>query len=112
MSHVEHCDLLDPARLDLLWQDAARRGLAPASEHGRLQVFAAAARAVRLAKSSAPAFFASVVRRGLWAHLSSIDEDRSRSLLAGGRQSAHTLPAEGRDSWEPQHVVRCTVRQV
>lgn len=82
LGRVERSDLTDPRRLHALWRGLAQRDPALATEHGRLQIFTAAARALRLGTRSPGAFFAALVRRGLWNHLSGLDEDAARRLLA------------------------------
>lgn len=74
-------DLKDPSRLLMLHAQAIRAGLVGSSEADRLKFFAAAEHAVSYGQKNPPGLFATVVRRGMWHHLTLPDEDRGRQAL-------------------------------
>lgn len=71
-------DLHNVRRLDSLWRAAAERNHCGWTECDRLRVFGAAAHALRVATRNVCGLFATVVRRGLWSHISVEDEERGR----------------------------------
>lgn len=81
LSRVLATDLRDPKRLLLLLEQARKRGYIGGSESERLKFFAAAEHARRYARKSVEGLFVSVVRRGLWHHLTLADEDRARRAV-------------------------------
>jgi len=70
-----------------------------AGESGRLRVLAAAERARSVGRSNPPGLFASLLRRGLWSHITMADEDaaarRSKAHLHGPPRRAASPPAPG-----------------
>jgi len=80
LSRVMMMDLKDPRRLLLLLGEARRRGALGATESERLKFFAAAEHALAYGRQNPAGLFATVVRRGLWNHLTLEDEDRARLL--------------------------------
>jgi len=77
LSNVLDADLSDPERTDQLFEEAVARGLVRRSESHRLNFFAAAERAKRVATQNAGGFFAAIVRRECWHVLKNVDEDRA-----------------------------------
>lgn len=75
LSNVTPADLNSVERLDLLFSDAASRGLVKRTDADRLRFFAAAERANRVATRNPCGFFIAIVRRGLWQVISQRDED-------------------------------------
>lgn len=93
-------DLRSDDRLQMRFDAAVQAGLVQDCEADKLRFVAAAERALALAKSNPPGFFATVIRRALWHVISQRDEDaahrrmRRRKNLAGQdfgaeRQQAH-----------------------
>jgi hypothetical protein len=81
LSRVTREDLGDPNRLCRLFQQAQARGWVGRSEAERLKFFAAAEHARRFARRSAEGLFVSVVKHGLWHHLTLADEDTARMAV-------------------------------
>jgi len=112
LNHVLAIDLRDANRLERLFAQAQRRGLSPGGEAARLRFFAAAARALRVGTRNPPGLFASIVRRGLWAHLCLEDEDLACRRMAGMRTPFRTTqcsndrePRAGPIAPVPTHVI-------
>ena len=80
-------DLTNPERLTTVWRQLARRGRVPASEAGRLLVFATAARALRKARHNPCGLFYALLRDGCGGDISQSDEARGRQMLRGDVQS-------------------------
>ncbi len=81
LSNVTPADLNSIERLDVLFDEAASRGLVKRTEADRLVFFAGAERAKRIATRNVCGFFATIVRRGLWGMVSHTDESRALSQL-------------------------------
>ncbi len=81
LSHIVPEDLSDPARLAEVHRQAGLRGLVSKSQAGALLVFSAAARAKRCADHNPCGMFATIIRKRLWNHISSIDEDAASYLF-------------------------------
>lgn len=77
LARVLVADLRAPHRLLVLLRQARGRGYVGESEADRLAFFAAAERALRLGRRNAPGFFATMVRKGLWHHVSLADESKA-----------------------------------
>lgn len=82
LSRVTLADLRDPSRLLALWREAGRAGLVGGSESERLKLFAAAEHAKAHGRTNPPGLFVSILRRGLWRHLTLHDEDAARRSMA------------------------------
>jgi hypothetical protein len=121
--NVAPADLAEPFRIAELFGEAARCGLVKDSQMDRLQFFAAAHRAVRFGRNPG-GFFTAIVKRGLWAHVSTSEEEWARTQLAkmpeflyGSvahcRERSHTDRAHGarsRDTTEDGVTIRELVR--
>lgn len=112
LNHIQAIDLHDANRLECLFVQAQRYGLSPGGEAARLRFFAAAARALRVGTRNPPGLFASIVRRGLWAHLCMEDEDLACRRMAGmqapfrtTQQSEDRPPRAGAIAPVPAHVI-------
>lgn len=81
-SRVTREDLADTSRLCGLFEQAQARGWVGRSEAERLKFFAAAEHARRFARKSVEGLFVSVVKRGLWQHLTLSDEDAARRTVS------------------------------
>lgn len=92
--NVQLADLRSDERLDLLFEEAGKRGLSGRSTADRLRFFAAATRALRVASANPCGFFAAIVRGKLWHHISQIDEDLALERLRGGRLPRCNEPSE------------------
>ena len=77
---VQREDLFSFTRMETLYRQAVRAGLAEASEAGALNFLAAACRA-REVEGEAPKIFMGIVRKRLWKHITQADEDRALSAL-------------------------------
>lgn len=91
LKHVAMEDLRDTARTVRLFEYAAKEGLVRRCEADRLKVVAAAERALRVANHNPCGFFATLVRRRLWHHVSQEEEERARSRLRR-HTFEHTFP--------------------
>lgn len=90
---VHEEDLRNGQRLAVLFEQALRDGLVGSSESDRLKFLSAAERALRVGTTNKAGLFVAVVRRGLWHHVSTLDEDRARRRLPGLRAPTQgTLP--------------------
>lgn len=94
-------DLHDSDRLDVLWRQAHADRRIGRGENDRLRFHAAAAHALRVGTRNQSGLFATIVRRGLWHHLTGGDEDAARRRLAGlneligsGRRNAASQTVE------------------
>jgi hypothetical protein len=76
-------DLRSAVRLDALFAEAVCRGLVRESPVERLRFFAAAEHAQRVGIQNPCGLFVTVVRCGLWSHVSQADEDRALKRLRG-----------------------------
>lgn len=74
-------DLKKPQRLDRLFWEAVAAGIVRQTQAERLRWFAAAERAMALGTRNPCGFFAAMVRRGLWHHISNAQEDTARLKL-------------------------------
>lgn len=74
-------DLADTSRLCRLFEQAQGRGWVGRSVAERLKFFAAAEHARRFARKTIEGLFISVIKRGLWHHLTLSDEDAARRAL-------------------------------
>lgn len=81
LSRVTREDLSDTSRLCGLFEQAQARGWVGRSEAERLKFFAAAEHARRFARKTVEGLFVSVVKRGLWHHLTLSDEDAARRAV-------------------------------
>jgi len=81
LRHIEAHDLGDPIRLNGLFAQAVRQKLVRGSLSDRLRFFAAAEHALRVGRRNPCGLFAAIVRRGLWAYISQVDEDRAATQL-------------------------------
>lgn len=81
LSHIVPEDLNDASRLAEIHRQAGERGLVAKSQAGALLVFSAAARAKRCGERNPCGMLATIIRKKLWNHISSIDEDAARSLF-------------------------------
>lgn len=79
--HVELDDLRDPDRTLTLFDDAVNRKLVSRSEADRLNVMAAAQRALKVATLNACGLFVTLVRCKLWHHITLDEEDAAREGL-------------------------------
>jgi len=75
LNDVSRADLRSAERLFELYSQACGRGWVRRGEAGALSVFAAAARARRCGERNPPGMFVSILRRGLWSHITAMDED-------------------------------------
>ena len=73
-------DLLHFGRVEELYRQAVKLGLAEPSEAGALNFLSAAVRAQSV-KGDAPRVFMGIIRRRLWAHITQADEDRAIAVL-------------------------------
>lgn len=80
LRHIVPIDLADPLRTECLYCEAVERKLVAGGEMGRLQFFAAAERAKRLAVKPG-GFFTAIVSRKLWQNASNGDEEAARRVL-------------------------------
>lgn len=78
---VSREDLDHFSRTEALYQQAVRSKLLPDSEASFLNWVAAAVRAKSVAARDPVRVFMGIVRRGLWSHITSADEDRARSAI-------------------------------
>lgn len=83
LSRVTREDLTDASRLCGLFEQAQARGWVGRSEAERLKFFAAAEHARRFARKTVEGLFVSIVKRGLWHHLTLSDEDAARRAVSG-----------------------------
>lgn len=74
-------DLVDPARLMILHEQARQAGYVNGSEADRLNFFAAAAHAVAAGVQNPPGLFATMIRENRWRFLTLADEDAARRKL-------------------------------
>jgi hypothetical protein len=74
-------DLKSPARLQALFDQANATGLVGRTEARRLDFFAAAEHALRVAERNNCGLFFSIIRNGWWHHISQEDEDHARAKL-------------------------------
>ncbi len=74
-------ELRDPDRLMSRFRQAVGAGMLAECSAAKLQFFAAAQHALRVATRNPCGLFATVVRQGLWRFLSQADEDRARAIL-------------------------------
>jgi hypothetical protein len=81
LAHVVPEDLREPARTAELFHQAARHGLVKDCPMDRLQFFAAAERAKRLAHNPGGCF-AAILQRRLWRNIATCDEESARRELA------------------------------
>lgn len=86
-------DLRDEKRLLVLLRQAQRRGDVGFSESERLKFFAAAEHALAWGTQNPGGLLATVIRRGLWNHLSLRDEDLARQSMERVRIDLATPPA-------------------
>jgi len=82
-------DLTDSTRLDALLSQAIANGAVPGSQAARLRWFGAAERAIEVATHNPCGFFAAIVGRGLWHHVSNAQEETARLKL---RELDYRLP--------------------
>jgi hypothetical protein len=83
---VKREDLEKFAPMEALFWQAVDRGFVQDSEMGVLNFLGAAVRA-RFGKARDPVrVFVSIVRRGLWTHITCEEEDRARIALARHRE--------------------------
>jgi hypothetical protein len=75
-------DLRDAGRLRILFRQATARNWVRNCEADELKFFSAAVRA-REAGREAPRIFAGIVRRGLWQHVTTRQEETARRWLGG-----------------------------
>ncbi len=106
-------DIRKPARLRELYEQATRSGWIERSDAAWLNFAAAAVRANRVAGDSVR-IFVGIVRKGLWHHISTSDEDRARAVLAtafvrnsgreaeAGRKQAATPMRNDRSLHQPE----------
>jgi hypothetical protein len=81
LAHVVLEDLTEPSRTAELFRQAARHGLVKDCPMDRLQFFAAAERAKRLAHNPG-GFFVAILRKTLWVNIAACDEESARRELA------------------------------
>lgn len=81
LRHIEAHDLGDPVRLNGLFAQAVRQKLVRGSLSDRLRFFGAAEHALRVGRRNPCGLFSAIVRRGLWAYISQVDEDRAATQL-------------------------------
>ena len=79
--HVREGDLKDPRMTLSLYGELRREGLVGSSESERLKIFAVAEHAKAYGKRNIPGLFMTIIRRGLWGHLTQSDEDKARRAL-------------------------------
>jgi len=97
LRHVLPVDLVDPQRTAELFDQAVRAGRLKDGFASRLQFFAAAKRASRIA-SNPGGFFVTVLNKQLWRNIALCDEEAARSELvrmpdfAYGRNSTECVP--------------------
>jgi hypothetical protein len=77
-------DLRSLERMDSLYAQAARCGWIQPSEANALNFLAAAVRAQEVGRD-APRVFVTLVRRGLWHHITQAQEDHARAALVRWR---------------------------
>lgn len=114
LSRVFVTDLRDPARLLLLQREACREGLVGSSESERLKVFAAAQHALTYGRRNPAGLFATIVRQGLWGHLTLRDEDAARRTLRlawgpMGTNQSRSQREVPRHEIEDATTVRCRI---
>jgi hypothetical protein len=78
---VQAVDLKNPMRTAELFRQAVKAGLVTDTTASRLQFFAAAKRAARLA-SNPGGFFITIVKQNLWRNIAARDEGLARTELA------------------------------
>jgi len=81
LSRVTLCDLKNPERLQVLYEEAKRRHLLGDAESERLSFFAAAQRALRKGTTNAPGLFMWLLKRRHWTYPSQRDEEGARLIL-------------------------------
>jgi hypothetical protein len=81
LRHIKPIDLQQPERTEVLYRQAVGQRLLRDSAASRLTFYAAAQHARRTSTRNAPGMMAAIIRRGLWHHASSQDEDAARVLL-------------------------------
>jgi hypothetical protein len=74
-------DLENGHRLQMLFEQATAGGLVRPTEAQRLDFFAAAEHALRVAKRNSCGLFFAMIRGGWWHYISQEDEDRARVKL-------------------------------
>ena len=95
LRHVVPADLVDPARLAILHDQAREAGYVNGSEADRLKFSAAAQHALAVGRSNPPGLFAMLVRTASWHLITLAEEDRVRDVLAGGARSVAKPPGLG-----------------
>lgn len=80
IDNVSAADLANDARTDALYAQAAARGYVQPSELGRVRVFTAAEKALRIGKRPG-ALFAAIIRAGLSRFDTNRDEDAARERI-------------------------------
>lgn len=81
LRHVVPADLVSPARLAVLHDQAREVGYVNGSEADRLKFFAAAEHAKAIGSTNTPGLFATIVCRRLWSHITQVNEDRARAIF-------------------------------
>lgn len=81
LRHITRPDLTAPDRLDVLFRQAVRQGMLPATESSRLQWHAAGAHALSHGKQNPCGLFAALLKRRLWPYITQSDEDTARAKL-------------------------------
>lgn len=81
LRHVLDIDLRDPKRLCVLHSQARNAGLVGGSEADILKVFAAAEHAKERGTQNACGLFVTILRKGLWHHVTLRVEDAARRAL-------------------------------
>jgi hypothetical protein len=84
-------DLEDAQRLEQIRVECVQRGLINTGEADRLNLFAAACRARRVATVNACGMFRAIVERRCWSHISQADEDLARAMLRPAPEDAAGL---------------------
>ncbi len=96
LRHITPADLDQLPRLLALHEEAAARGLASASEAGRLAFVALAERARRRATRNPAGCFRTLLDRQAWHFITHADEDRARRRIAGAERHAASGPIRSR----------------
>lgn len=99
LADVQDADLADADRTHALFEQAARAGLVPLSEWGRLLVFTAAAKALRIGRRPA-ALFAGILRRKLTRWTTAADEDEAVERIKAREHRARWQHVEAQRAQE------------
>jgi hypothetical protein len=87
LKDIKHEDLRRLSKLKILYAQAVQANWLKASEANFQNFVAAAVRATRIEGDSVR-IFVTIVRKGLWHHITQAQEDRAREVISKGQKSA------------------------